>query len=190
LAARVAPPYANAVRAAIGATALAMSMGFAVVLGSSAAEARAVHDSPYTYEQTFGTTLRLVKVDLGLEITETDPEWGFLLFVYTSAESGDRKNRGSFTLVRGEHKVQVALQLPEMPGYHEQVIMNKLRRKLEEEHGAPPKPPKKPRDDGRDKDDKKKERGKDEERKRPRKDDDEPNGDEPPKKRRRKESSE
>ena len=109
---------------------------------ASPASARAVHASAYSYEQIFGSTLRMLKLDLDLEVVETNSDWGFLRFVYTHPESGDRKNRASFTFVKTDHGVKVALQIPAMPMYHEQMIIDKLRMKLNVEHGAPP--PKKP----------------------------------------------
>jgi hypothetical protein len=117
-------------------------LAFALVV-SQPAHAKAIHESPYSYQQTFGSTVRLLKVDLGFVVTETDAEWGYVMFEYTSPESGDRKNLGSFTFVQVDDRVQVSLQIPSMPSYHEQVIIQKLRRKLEEEHGEPPRPPKK-----------------------------------------------
>ena len=112
---------------------------FAIALThASPGAAKSNHESQYTYQQTFGTALRLVKVDLDLEVTEINGEWGYFLFVYTSRESGKRKNRGSFSFVRRGQKVHVALQIPQMPSYHELMIMQKLTRKLTEEHGAPP----------------------------------------------------
>ena len=102
------------------------------------AGAKAQHDSPYTYEQTFGSTIRLLKVDLDFEIKESNAEWGYLQFIYTSPESGKRKNRGSFTFVKKGDAVGVQLQIPKMPSYHERIIIDKLRRKLSDEHGQPP----------------------------------------------------
>ena len=125
---------------------LALAFGLAAALSAiaSSAGAKATHDSPYTYEQTFGSAVRLLKVDLGLVVTETDADWGYVLFEYTSPESGARKNQGSFSFVKLDDHVQVALQIPAMPSYHEQVLIQKLRHKLEEEHGEPPRPPEKP----------------------------------------------
>jgi hypothetical protein len=117
-------------------------LAFALVV-SEPAHAKAIHESPYSYQQTFGSTVRLLKVDLGFVVTETDAEWGYVMFEYTSPESGDRKNLGSFTFVQVDDRVQVSLQIPSMPSYHEQVVIQKLRRKLEDEHGEPPRPPKK-----------------------------------------------
>jgi hypothetical protein len=117
----------------------------ALALGVRPAAAKTTHQSPYTYEQTYGSALRLVKVDLGLTITEQDSAWGYLLFEYTSRESGSRKTRGSFEFVRGRDGVQVWVQLPTMPSYHERMIVDKLARKLSEEHGAPPARPPTPK---------------------------------------------
>lgn len=105
---------------------------------SEGAGAKASHSSPYTYRQTFGSTVRLLKVDMGFEVTEKDPDWGYVLFDYTSPESGNRKNKGSFSFVEQKGQVHVTLQIPAMPGYHEQVILDKLKQKLKQEHGEPP----------------------------------------------------
>lgn len=109
------------------------------------AHAKTKHDSPYTFQQTFGSAVRLLKVDLGFEVTERDLEMGYVLFLYTSPESGERKSRGSISFVEAEERVQVNLQIPDMPSYHEQVLMEKLRHKLEDEHGDPPPPPEAPK---------------------------------------------
>lgn len=113
----------------------------AVVFGSSA-RASIAYDSPYTFEQTYGTALRLVRVDLGLKITEKDPDGGFLLFEYSSPESGKRVTPGSIEVVRTTEHVHVTVQLPQMPSYHEQVIVDALAKKLEREYGAAPRKPK------------------------------------------------
>ena len=127
----------------IGRLAAALAALAVTFTASGVASAKANHDSPYTYEQTFGSTLRLLKVDLDFEVTEINAEWGFLTFEYVSTESGKRKNRASFTFVKDEDKrlVHVSLQIPSMPSYHEQLIVTKLRRKLENEHGEPPAEP-------------------------------------------------
>jgi hypothetical protein len=116
------------------------------------ANASSGYASPYTYEQTFGTMLRLLRVDLGLKIVERDKDLGYILFEYTSPESGNRISNGSVELVDGKNGVQVAVQLPQMPRYHEQMIVDQLAKKLQDEHGAPPRkeaPPPPPKDDER-----------------------------------------
>lgn len=135
----------------------------ALVLGASffsstTAFAKAQTDSPYSYRQTFGSALRLVKVDLAFQITEVNADWGYVLFEYVSADSGARKNRAAIQLVESESTggVQVSVQVPQMPSFHEELILEKLKQKLQEEHGAPPerakkKEPEEPKPKGDDK---------------------------------------
>ena len=124
----------------------AVTVAMTALLLAGPAHAKAVHESPYSYEQTFGSALRLVKVDLGLKVTDRDADWGYVLFEYRSAN--DRASRGSIELVRTEHLVRVTVQLPAVPSYHERLLVEKLAKKLENEHGEPPKrKPRKPQDD-------------------------------------------
>ena len=126
-------------RRLISAAVLALALGVAAVgLVVVEANAGAAYDSPYTYEQTFGTALRLVRVDLGMKITEKDVEHGYILFEYTSPESGKRVSQGSVEIVGGKRGVHVSVQLPAMPQYHEQMILDGLVKKLSTEHGEPP----------------------------------------------------
>src|SRR4051812_22508016 len=92
-----------------------------VVIASSDAHASVAYESPYTFEQTFGSALRLIRVDMGLTVTEKDPDSGYVLFQYTSPESGSKISQGSIEVVKGKEGVHVAVQLPAMPQYHEQV---------------------------------------------------------------------
>jgi hypothetical protein len=103
------------------------------------ADASVGYDSPYSFEQTFGTATRLVRVDMGFKITEKDVDNGFLLFEYKSPESGSKISTGSVEIIRGKERVHVAVQLPALPRYHEQIMVDALAKKLAEEHGDPPK---------------------------------------------------
>jgi hypothetical protein len=103
--------------------------------------ASVAYDSPYSFEQTFGTALRLVRVDLGCTITEKDTDNGYLLFDYKSPESGNRLHKGSIEIVKGKQGAHVAVQLPTLPQYHEQMIIDALVKKLGVEHGSPPPKP-------------------------------------------------
>jgi len=120
-----------------------------LALGATAvpAWAKSSHQSRYSYRQTYGSALRLVKVDLGLAVTDHDPDWGYLMFEYTSRQSGKRKSQGSFEFVRVGDGVQVSLQIPSMPSHHERVILDQLKRKLSNEHGLPPRPKSKSKPD-------------------------------------------
>lgn len=123
---------------------LAVAGVTASVLDSTDASAAVAHDATYTFDQTFGTALRMVRVDMGLKVTEKDTESGYILFEYTSPESGGRSSNGSIEVVRGKQGVHVTVQLPSMPRYHEQVMMDALVKKLASEHGEPPQKPKPP----------------------------------------------
>lgn len=105
---------------------------------AASASAKVGQESPYTYEQIFGTALRLLRVDLDFKVTEKDADWGYLLFEYQSSETGKRRPRGAFQFVRAEDKVHVWLELPSLPAQQESAMLRRLTRKLEEEHGAPP----------------------------------------------------
>ena len=105
----------------------------------SSALARAAYDSPYGFDRTWTAAIRLVRVDLQLKITEKDESSGYLLFEYRSPES-QKSSSGSIEVIRGKDNepVHVVAQLPEMPRYHEQVLVDSLMRKLQREYGDAP----------------------------------------------------
>jgi hypothetical protein len=122
--------------------AAALALPALLTLRAGDAGASVAYDAPYSFEQTYGTAMRLIRVDLGCIITEKDPANGYLLFEYTSPESGSRVHRGSLEIVRGKDTTHVAVQLPTLPQYHEQMIIDALNKKLSAEHGSPPPRPK------------------------------------------------
>src|SRR5690348_1112683 len=99
--------------------AAALAMPASLALHADDAVASVAFESPYTFEQTFGSAFRLVRVDLGCKITEKDTDNGYLLFDYTSPESGKRVHRGSVEVVRGKQGARVSVQMPTLPRYHE-----------------------------------------------------------------------
>jgi hypothetical protein len=101
------------------------------------AHAKANYDSPYTLAQTYNAALRLVRVDLGLTVTEKDPSVAYVLFDYKSTESGARTVPGSIQLLDTGRMVRVVVQLGQMPRYHEQVMIDALAKKLRDEYGEP-----------------------------------------------------
>lgn len=125
----------------LGATVLAGTA--AAVLPMGRAEAKSSYDSAYGFERTWNSALRLVRVDLGFKVTEKDDAAGYLLFDYSSPESGGKVVAGSMQFIRekdeGSYGIKVIVQIPQMPAYHEQVLINALARKLRAEYGDPPK---------------------------------------------------
>lgn len=115
------------------------------------ADAKASFDSFYTLEQTYNAALRLVRVDMGLKVTERDPDAAYLLFDYKSPETGSRVVPGAIELVKSGRAVKVVVQLSQMPRYHEQVMADSLAKKLSDDYGeapARPAPPPPPSEDG------------------------------------------
>ncbi len=135
--------------------AAAALVAFAVASFSEGdARAKSAYDSAYGFDRTWNAGLRLVRVDLALKVTEKDDQNGYLLFDYKSPESGKNTVPGSMEFIRGKDgAVRVVVQIPQMPGYHEQVMVDSLQRKLRTEYGDPPKrpvEPKTPKDAGPD----------------------------------------
>jgi hypothetical protein len=104
------------------------------------ADAKSTYESPYGYMRTWNAAMRLVRVDNGWKVTEKDETNGYLLFEYSSAEGG-KTTAGSIELVRGhdpDDAVRVLVHLPQMPHYHEQVVLDALVSKMRREYGDPP----------------------------------------------------
>jgi hypothetical protein len=111
-----------------------------IAVSTFRAEAKSTYQSPYGYDRTWNAALRLVRVDNGWKIIEKEDASGYILFEYTSPESA-KTTPGSLELVRGrdpDAPVSVLAQLPRMPHYHEQVLIDALVSKMRREYGDPP----------------------------------------------------
>jgi hypothetical protein len=118
-----------------------------LVLGTFSAQARARVDgsSAYSKTQTYSGALRYVRVDLGYEVVEKDPDAAYLIFKYTPP--GQPKSStvtGTLEVIEAHGGVKLFVSLPRMPEYHERVFRDGLLKKLREEYGAPPPAAKKP----------------------------------------------
>src|ERR1700722_4189576 len=128
----------------------------AIALTGTVATAKSDYSSPYGYDKTWNAALRLVRVDLGFKVLEKDDASGYLLFEYRSPESGPKATSASFEFVHpsGGGDVKVVAQIPAMPRYHEQVLLDDLARKRRDDYGEPPArkapPPPPPADGGPD----------------------------------------
>ncbi len=131
-----------------------LGLAVAGLVVATDASAKSSYESAYGYDKTWNAGLRLVRVDLGLKVTEKDDANGYLMFDYTSPESGNKVVPGSMEFVKNKDSgaVRVMVQIPQMPGYHEQVMVDALAKKLRAEYGDPPKKPPAPapRDAGAD----------------------------------------
>jgi hypothetical protein len=124
----------------------------AALAPASVADARVDGGSSYTKAQTYSGALRYVRVDLGYEVVEKDPDAAYLIFKYTAP--GAAKNSavtGTLEVIEGTSGVRLFVNLPRMPEYYERVFRDGLLKKLRDEYGAPPVAAKKPTDKAGDK---------------------------------------
>ena len=114
----------------------------AIALTATGAEAKSTYESPYGYDRTWNAALRLVRVDNGWKVTEKDETNGYLLFEYARRRAARRPPARSSSSADAtpERRVSVLVQLPQMPHYHEQVILDALASKMRREYGDPPSP--------------------------------------------------
>lgn len=130
-----------------------VALGVGLLVGApERVAARKQGELRYPYDQVWNAALRLVRVDMRMPITDRDPEAGYLLFEYLDH---GKRFPGSLELVRGERGqrpiTKMVVQVQGMPSYVEQLLYEKLERKLRDEFGEPmepvrpaPKPPEKP----------------------------------------------
>lgn len=109
------------------------------------AEAATEANSPYTLAQTYGTALRLLRVDLGFQVVERDPEAAYLLFRYPVPGEPKREVEGAIEFVSLAGHVRVWVKIPRMAELHERVLRDGLMKKLVADYGEPTPPPSSPR---------------------------------------------
>jgi hypothetical protein len=102
------------------------------------ASAEVEAESGYTKAQTFSAALRYLRVDLGFEVSEKDPDAAYLIFRYLAPGPAKSTSTGTVEVVESNHHVKVLVRLPRMPEYHERVFLDGLLKKLREEYGPPP----------------------------------------------------
>ncbi len=135
---------------------LGLAVAAAVVLTGEPAGAKTAYDSAYGFDRTWNAAIRMVRVDMGLKVTEKDDTTGYLLFEYKSAEGSSKTTSGSLEFIRAKEQdapVRVVVQLPSMPRYHEQMMVDTLTKKMRAEYGEAPRratPSGGPRDAGAD----------------------------------------
>jgi hypothetical protein len=78
---------------------------------------------------------------MGCKVTEKDDHTGYLMFEYHPADGGKKVTNGTMEFIRSHDQdgsVRIVIQLPQMPRYHEQVLLDSLVRKMRAEYGDPP----------------------------------------------------
>jgi hypothetical protein len=94
-------------------------------------------ESNYTKNQTYNGALRYLRVDLGYEVTEKDPDAAYLLFCFSS-DGKKTKTNGSIEIVEQRDSVRLHVRVPDLPRYQEELLSEGLLRKLRDEYGEPP----------------------------------------------------
>lgn len=84
----------------------------------------------------------MLRVDFESPITEKDKDSGYFLFTYADA---GKQLPGSVEVIKvmenGNETVRVVVQLPALPTYVEQMMLDRLGRKLGLEYGQPQQKP-------------------------------------------------
>jgi hypothetical protein len=89
----------------------------------------------YPYSLVWTTAVRMVRVDYASPITEKDKDEGYFLFSFVH---DGKEHPGSFEVIEeADEGARVIVQIPAMPSYVEQMLIDKLERKLTQDHGAP-----------------------------------------------------
>ena len=108
------------------------------LLCTQSATARVGGESVYSKQQTYSGALRYLRVDLGYEVTERDPDAAYLIFRYQLPGQTKGSATGTVEIVDANGHVKLFVQIPTMPEYHERVLRDGLVRKLHDEYGDPP----------------------------------------------------
>ena len=130
----------GASKAAVVGALSGLAVAAAIAATAPVADARANYESPYGYDRTWNAAMRLVRVDNGWKVNEKEESSGYILFDYRSPRQREG-HPGSIEIVKvpgTDGAVGVLVQLPQMPQYHEQVLLDALASKMRRENGNPP----------------------------------------------------
>lgn len=106
-----------------------------LLLATGTAQARREQAFRYPFLRVWETAVRLLRVDFESPIGERNRDDGYFLFDFPY---NGKPTPGSVEVVRTDAgEVRVVIQVPAMPSYVEQMILDKLARKLTAEYGAP-----------------------------------------------------
>jgi hypothetical protein len=104
----------------------------------ASATARVGGELEYSKAQTYSGALRYLRVDMGYEVVEKDPDAAYLIFRYELPGQKKATATGTVEVVEVDDHVKLFVQIPTMPEYHERVLRDGLVRKLHDEYGTPP----------------------------------------------------
>ncbi len=127
----------------------------ATLVSASPAEAKSSRKVSHAYESVWPATVRFLRIDEGLKISEKDSDTGYILF---EIQDDGKVYAGSIEVIRrkdysNRDAVELVLQIKDRPSYMELPILDRLMAKLRKELGHPKRPqsPKKDEDTAKDK---------------------------------------
>ncbi len=129
-----------------------LALGLATVLWTTSLAARVTETTAYTKHQAFNAAVRFLRVDNAYNVTEKDPQLGYLLFRYPTGND-DKTTLGSVEVVQRKQEVLLIVRIPQLPSYHESLLARGLVEKLKADYGTPPKREKPPAEESDDEDD-------------------------------------
>jgi len=130
---------------------LALLLAALIATSPGSAEAKSSRKVSHSYESVWPATVRFLRIDEGLKISEKDSDTGYILF---EVHDDGKIYAGSVEVIRrkdysNRDAVELVLQIKDRPSYMEIPILDRLMAKLRKELGHPkrPQPPKKDEDD-------------------------------------------
>lgn len=114
----------------------------AILLATSAADARSEKTLSYEREQVWPTAVRFLVVDERVRVIEKDADAGYVTFELKDDGKVFRGSLEVMTVERDRRKsVRFVLQIEDRPDWLEIAMLTRLERKLRSELGSPAPPP-------------------------------------------------
>jgi hypothetical protein len=107
--------------------------------------ARTLGAIPYPISSVWPASVRFLRVDRDFPIHEKDESAGYILFDFTD---GPKACKASLELIavtdaEGRDATRLAVSIPSLPRFYEQMVIDKLAAKLRNDIGPPAPPPRK-----------------------------------------------
>lgn len=124
------------------------ALALALLLATAApAWARSQTVVTYPGDRVFAAAVRFVRVDLDAKLVDKDAEAGYVVFEYVD---DGKAFRSSLEVIATDKGVTIVCDIADRPDYLEQMLLDRLRRRLREDLGdeprATPAKPAKPAD--------------------------------------------
>ena len=98
--------------------------------------ARSEWETTYTQKQLYNSSLRFLKIELRVNVTEQNEDAGYILFEYKN--KGSSGSFGAIEIIPTSSGIKLVVSLPSVPTTHEKVLIEGLKKKLHGDYGQPP----------------------------------------------------